>query len=201
MHRHQCKCQRSGQRNVLPGRGAGSVLACGFSGPCQQPAGAGASFRPVEKHIVQLRCCILLLYQAGELWAQDFEFICLTWVELRGFEPRTSCMPCKSGQWLGVAACGSTSSFRRSMPLVMACYRRPLAPRLAPQPVAGRRFAPRGTGLVGCYRPLLPGRAVRVPALRLQGAGLGRRPMSVVVITGWRLILYGADSSSQPWRP
>ena len=40
-----------------------------------------------------LRCCILLLYKARERWAQDFEFIYLTWVELRGFEPRTSCMP------------------------------------------------------------------------------------------------------------
>jgi hypothetical protein len=29
----------------------------------------------------------LLLYQAPELRAQDFEFIYLTWVELRGFEP------------------------------------------------------------------------------------------------------------------
>jgi hypothetical protein len=37
----------------------------------------------------------LLLYQALELLARDFEFTCLTWVELRGFEPLTSCMPCK----------------------------------------------------------------------------------------------------------
>ena len=34
-----------------------------------------------------------LLYQAREAWAQDFEFIYLTWVELRGFEPLTSFMP------------------------------------------------------------------------------------------------------------
>ena len=38
----------------------------------------------------------LLLYQAREVWAQDFEFICLAWVELRGFEPLTSCMPSPS---------------------------------------------------------------------------------------------------------
>jgi hypothetical protein len=62
----------------------------------------------------------LLLYQALELRAQDFEFISLTWVELRGFEPRTSCMPCKSSQSLDVAGSGSTSGFSRSMPLVMA---------------------------------------------------------------------------------
>ena len=55
--------------------------------------GAGASPRLVDRHIVLLRCCILLLYQGLELRAQDFEFISLTWVELRGFEPLTSCMP------------------------------------------------------------------------------------------------------------
>jgi len=54
--------------------------------------GAGASSR-LDRHIVLPRCCILLLYQARELWAQDFEFISLNWVELRGFEPLTSCMP------------------------------------------------------------------------------------------------------------
>jgi len=58
------------------------------------PPGAGARTRLAETDIVLPRCCILLLYQARELWAQDFEFIYLTWVELRGFEPRTSCMPC-----------------------------------------------------------------------------------------------------------
>jgi hypothetical protein len=58
------------------------------------PPGAGASPRLADRYIVLLRCCILLLYQALRLWAQDFEFICLTWVELRGFEPLTSCMPC-----------------------------------------------------------------------------------------------------------
>jgi hypothetical protein len=42
---------------------------------------------------VLLRCRILLLYQGREPQAQDFEFINLTLVELRGFEPLTSCMP------------------------------------------------------------------------------------------------------------
>ena len=51
--------------------------------------------RPTERDIALLRCCILLLYQARKLQAQDFEFMYLTWVELRGFEPLTSCMPCK----------------------------------------------------------------------------------------------------------
>jgi hypothetical protein len=32
----------------------------------------------VDRHIVLLRC-ILLLYEALGLWAQDFEFISLTW--------------------------------------------------------------------------------------------------------------------------
>ena len=42
-------------------------------------------------------CCTLLLYEALEPWDQDFESVPLTWVELWGFEPQTSCMPCKSG--------------------------------------------------------------------------------------------------------
>ena len=64
-----------------------------FSRLCQQhrqapePAPAGG----------QVHCAAALLYfaavQGPELWAQNFEFISLTWVELRGFEPRTSCMP------------------------------------------------------------------------------------------------------------
>jgi len=43
------------------------------------PPCAGTRSQPADRHIVPLRCCILLLYQACELWAQDFEFICLTW--------------------------------------------------------------------------------------------------------------------------
>ena len=57
------------------------------------PPGAGARTRLAERDIVLPRCCILLLYQARELGAQDFEFIYLNWVGLRGFEPLTSCMP------------------------------------------------------------------------------------------------------------
>jgi hypothetical protein len=60
--------------------------------PATSP-GAGGRSRLSEKYIVLPCCCILLLYKAGELRAQVFEFICLTWVELRGFEPLTSCMP------------------------------------------------------------------------------------------------------------
>jgi hypothetical protein len=87
-HRHQCKRQRSGQRNVLPGQGAPGHLG----GRPQQvmpaaPPGAGARYRLPDSDIVLLRCCISLLYQARELWAQDFEFICLTWVELRDSNP------------------------------------------------------------------------------------------------------------------
>jgi len=46
-----------------------------------------------HRDIMLLRCCILLLYQTGDLWAQSFEFIYLTWVELRGFEPLTEVVP------------------------------------------------------------------------------------------------------------
>jgi hypothetical protein len=73
---------------------------CSATRPSQIPAdGQG---------IMPLRCCTLLLYQARELWAQDFEFISLTWVELRGFEPLTSCMP-STGRT-------STSVYRRRSP-------------------------------------------------------------------------------------
>jgi hypothetical protein len=61
----------------------------------------------MDRYIVLLRCCILLLYRAGELWAQDFEFSFLTWVELRGFEPLTSCMPCNKSNapaWASIAS-------------------------------------------------------------------------------------------------
>jgi hypothetical protein len=73
---------------------------------CQQLRPAPEPFPAVDRYIGLLGCCILLLYQALELRAQDFEFISLTWVELRGFEPRTSCMPCYGivhfGLWLVV---------------------------------------------------------------------------------------------------
>jgi hypothetical protein len=74
----------------------------GLPGPSRRAASAGHASNSARRRspmpaageaIVLLRCCILLLYQSRELWAQDFEFICLSWVELRGFEPLTSCMP------------------------------------------------------------------------------------------------------------
>ena len=43
------------------------------------PPCAGTRSQPTDRHIVPLRCCILLLYKARELGAQDFEFICLNW--------------------------------------------------------------------------------------------------------------------------
>ncbi len=80
------------------------------------PSGAGARSRLADRHIVLLRCCILLLYQARELWAQDFEFICLNWVELRGFEPLTSCMPSAGSTSTAVRLCWSPSSHVRTGP-------------------------------------------------------------------------------------
>src|ERR1035441_445471 len=55
-------------------------------------------------------------------------------VELRGFEPLTSCMPYKFSQSPDVAACRSTSSFNRPTSLMVALDRSSLAPRLAPLP-------------------------------------------------------------------
>jgi len=61
-----------------------------------------------------------------------FEKYLLTAVELRGFEPLTSCMPYKFRLRQNMAICGSTRSFDRLILLPMAGYRRSLAPHLAP---------------------------------------------------------------------
>ena len=120
--RHQCKCQRRGEGAFFLVRTLRVRLGVRFqrAGPADPP-GAGASSRLVGRHMVLLRCCILLLYRAVELRAQDFEFGSLTWVELRGFEPLTSCMPflaepsegievslrpCRSGRTFSLAAPG-----------------------------------------------------------------------------------------------
>ena len=93
---HQCKGQRGGKGTFFLVRAFWVRLGIRLQQvmPASPPC-AGTRSQPADRHIVPLRCCILLLYKARERWAQDFEFIYLTWVELRGFEPRTSCMPCK----------------------------------------------------------------------------------------------------------
>jgi hypothetical protein len=116
-HRHQCKCQRSDKRNVFLVRRLRFRQACGFSRSCQQlPSGAGARTRLAERGIVLRRCRISLLYQARELGAQDFELICLTWVELWGFEPQTSCMPSAGSTSTAVHTCRSASQDVRTSP-------------------------------------------------------------------------------------
>ena len=63
-------------------------MAYGFGKSSQQfRLVPGPRSRPGDRYIVPLRCCILLLYQARELWDQDFEFIGLNWVELRDSNP------------------------------------------------------------------------------------------------------------------
>jgi len=91
---HLCKCQRSGEGTFFLVRALRTRLGVRLQRvvPAAPPS-AGASSRLGDRHMVLRRCCILLLYQALELWAQDFEFASLVWVELRGFEPLTSCMP------------------------------------------------------------------------------------------------------------
>ena len=93
-HRHRGKCQSSGEETFFLVR----TLRVRLGVRLQQvmpaaPPSAGARSRLADRDIVLLCCCILLLYQARELWAQDFEFIGITWVELRGLEPLASCMP------------------------------------------------------------------------------------------------------------
>ena len=65
-------------------------------------------------------------------------------VELRGFEPLTSCMPYKALPYRNVAGCGSTSNVNRWTSPGVAWYRCSLAPRLAPRPVSGRSTSTTG---------------------------------------------------------
>ena len=69
---------KAGEGNVLPGQ----TPQVRLGGRLQQvtPAtapGASARYRLPYRAIALARCCILLLYWARELWAQDFEFISL----------------------------------------------------------------------------------------------------------------------------
>jgi hypothetical protein len=107
---HQCKCQRSGQRNVRPGQGALSPSwRAASAGHASSSARVPGQIPAIGRALVLLRCCILLLYGAHEIWALDFEFIYLTWVELRGFEPLTSCMPSTGSTSTTVRLCRSPS--------------------------------------------------------------------------------------------
>jgi hypothetical protein len=84
-HQYRCKCQRSGEGRVLPGQGAPSPSRRAASaGHAGNSARCRSHSRLVDSCIVLLRCCILLLYQARERWAQDFEFIRLTWGGAKG---------------------------------------------------------------------------------------------------------------------
>ena len=90
----QRKCQKRGQeeRSSWSERSE-LVLACGFSRSCQQLRSISCQIPAGGEDHRAAALLYLLLYQARELWAQDFEFIRSNWVELRGFEPLTSCMP------------------------------------------------------------------------------------------------------------
>ena len=121
-HRYQCKWQRSKQKGTFF---LVRALRVRLRVQLQQvmpaaPPGAGDRSRLSEKCIVLPCCCILLLYIAGELRAQVFEFICLTWVELRGFEPLTSCMPSAGSTSTAVRLCRSPSQEVRARPVKSA---------------------------------------------------------------------------------
>jgi hypothetical protein len=63
------------------------------------PAFAGQASRPVRRSgwirtgVRFAGCGTLLLYRGPKPWDRAFDFMALTWVELWGFEPQTSCMP------------------------------------------------------------------------------------------------------------
>ena len=82
---HQCKGQRDGKGTFFLVRAFWVRLGIRLQQvmPAIPPC-AGTRSQPADRHIVPLRCCILLLYQARERWAQDFEFIYLTWGGAKG---------------------------------------------------------------------------------------------------------------------
>jgi hypothetical protein len=77
---HQCKGQRGGKGTFFLVRAFRVRLGIRLQQvmPAIPPC-AGTRSQPADRHIVPLRCCILLLYKAREPWPQDFEFIYLTW--------------------------------------------------------------------------------------------------------------------------
>ncbi len=82
---HQCKGQRSGKGTFFLVRAFWVRLGIRLQQvmPAIPPC-AGTRSQPADRHIVPLRCCILLLYKARERWAQDFEFIYLNWGGAKG---------------------------------------------------------------------------------------------------------------------
>jgi hypothetical protein len=195
-HRRQRKCQREWKGTFFLVRSPRVRLGVRLQRAVPAaPPGAGASPRLVDRHIVLLRCCILL-HQGLELRAQDFEFISLTWGGATGI--RTPDL-LHAMQLKGVAGCGTTSSFSRSTSLVMALYRRPLAPRLAPQrpPItasptaaarawpgrwAGARPLPPGGSANGSDARPEPGPARRMPGAPIRAGGRRRRDDHAITV-------------------
>jgi hypothetical protein len=118
---HQCKGQRGGKGTFFLVRALWVRLGIRLQQvmPAIPPC-AGTRSQPADRHIVPLRCCIFLLYKARERWAQDFEFISLTWGGATGFEPRTSCMPSAGSTSTAVRLCRSPSQEVRARPVKSA---------------------------------------------------------------------------------
>ncbi len=89
------------------------------------------SFRVGPRRKIRCRCHLFVSFLIEQVYENG--------VELRGFEPLTSCMPDKSLPSRNVAACGSTSGFNRWTSPVITPHRRLLAPRLAPRPTCHAR--------------------------------------------------------------
>ncbi len=99
-----------GKRNVLPGQGAPDPSwRAASAGHASSPAWCRSPLPASGQAHCAAALLYLLLYQTLELRTQDFEFISLTWVELRGFEPRTSCMPSAGSTSTAVRLCRSPS--------------------------------------------------------------------------------------------
>jgi hypothetical protein len=82
---HQCKGQRGGKGTFFLVRALWVRLGIRLQQAMPAiPPCAGTRSQPADRHIVPLRCCILLLYKVREPWAQDFEFTCLTWGGAKG---------------------------------------------------------------------------------------------------------------------
>ena len=140
---HQCKGQRGGKGTFFLVRALWVRLGIRLQQvmPAIPPC-AGTRSQPAGRHIVPLRCCILLLYKARERWAQDFEFIYLTWGGAKGI---------------------------RTLDLLHAISRQHIRSRPSPQVTVPGSARPSRQVRTGCctfalYRPACP---VRPPNERL----------------------------------
>ena len=117
-----------------------------------------------------VRCCTLLLYEVLEPSDQDFDFASMTWVELWGFEPQTSCMPYKLRPSPHVAVCRPAWSSPAASVAVRGLASPGVAPRWLPT------WLPELLSAANVRRSRHPAMPEQPPSLSPDRAGSGRGP-------------------------